>query len=285
MTTQLEDLLALTRTGTSTFRGRATDNRGITRLYGGHLVAQSLAAACQTVDPSRHPHSIQTTFLRPAGTEDDDLDYQVDSTREGRLFSTRSVRVVQADRLVATSSVSFAAVEPGEDVAGGMPAVPAPDQLASLQANVAADPGAWSARYRTWRHVDVRHVQTPRQRLEAPDVDSRGAQQVWLRVTERQPDDPGWHRVLLAFETDITLLSAALPALGLGSGEPEVAMASLDHIIWFHRPCRADDWLLHDQVREASSGVLHLVRGRIFDESGRLVASVAQQGLIRSGSR
>jgi acyl-CoA thioesterase-2 len=272
-TLQLEPL------GPGVFRGRIPATP-LTRVFGGHLVGQALLAAMPSIPEDRLPHSLKTSFLRPGSTTEA-LDYHVRELREGSTFSTRQVLVIQGGVEISQVTVSFTVPGDGGEHQPVAPAAPDPNTLPTLAENVAREPGVWPLLYQHWRDIDVRHVLTPSQRLRSADPADRQHAQVWLRAEQRQPDDPRWHACVLAYLSDLTLLSVALPVLSLLPGQPGLTMASLDHDIWFHRPTRVDDWLLYDQTCASAAAGLALVTGRLFTRSGELVVSVVQQGLIR----
>jgi acyl-CoA thioesterase-2 len=245
-------------------------------IFGGHLLGQAMAAAAKSVPAASRPTSLRATFLR-AATPTAPLRYHVRALTDGGKFLVRAVEATQGDDVVLHLVGTFQAEETGPAHQVPMPAAPDPESLPTLQERVSADPAAWSDLYHEWDSFDVRYVRPPaaRPRQEVPH------EQVWLRAPDRAESDLTWHACALAYISDLTFISAALPAHGLTPMTSGLRMASLDHSIWFHRPCRVDQWLLFDQSAPASSHGLGLVLGHLFTEAGELVATVAQQGLIR----
>lgn len=249
------------------------------KAYGGDAVAQALAAACATVDDDRMPHSSHSSFLRPVESLVP-VRFEVERTRDGRGFSTRSVRGIQSGKLVFLSTVSFQVPEPGRVEAVPMPDAPAPEALPT-SAEVLAGRDDEAARY--WargRSFDQRHVPGPLYD-ETPGTVREPRQAVWLRAYDRLPDDPRLHAIAVAYACDYTILEPSLRALGLHWSTPGLQTASLDHSMWFHTPARADDWLLYAQESCGIQSGRALNLGRFFTRDGSLVATVAQEGLLR----
>ncbi|TRW47638.1 acyl-CoA thioesterase [Georgenia yuyongxinii] len=278
--TALGEVLQVEETDADRFRG-AVPRTPLRQVYGGHLIGQAMTAALATVPDGRRPHSLQTYFLRP-GRPDEVIDYHVARTRDGSAFTSRTVEAWQGGRLVAQVSVSFTTAQDGHAFAPGMPSAPDPTGLPTLPALVAADPDGWPALYRHFEHFDVRYVVAPRDRLTGPEGRPTGGAQVWLKTLAPQPYPAAWHATALAYVSDLSLLSVTLPVQSLRPGLPGLQMASLDHVVWFHRPCRVDEWLLYDQGVVATGSSLGLAQGHLFGSDGELVASVMQQGLVRA---
>ncbi|MQA86856.1 MAG: acyl-CoA thioesterase II [Streptosporangiales bacterium] len=261
------------------FRGRSPAEPS-QRVFGGQVAGQALVAAVRTVPPDRPVHSLHAYFIRP-GDPAVPIVYTVDRARDGRSFTTRRVVAVQHGRAIFTMSASFHKPEPGPEHQFPMPEVPRPETLPTFHERVAAldlDLGSYLERRRP---IDVRYV-GPLPWEARHDPKSRGARnQVWLRVDGELPDDPLLHVCLMAYASDLTLLDSVLIAHGVAWGDGRTSGASLDHAMWFHRPFRADRWLLYDQEAPVTAGARGLARGQVFTESGELVISVVQEGLIR----
>jgi acyl-CoA thioesterase-2 len=273
MTTTVEDLLDLLDVqpaGEGLFFGGASHSLR-PRVFGGQVIGQALAAAGHTVPRGRLPHSLHAYFLRP-GSAGTSICYEVSTLREGRAFSTREVRARQGTDLIFTMSASFHLDEPGLDHQLVAPSAPPPEACEPNSAR-AED---WPEIYREWGSVDIRRVPGSTQ-------DSFGSQS-WMRATAALPDDPLVHACVLACISDLTLLSVALVPQGIPPRHEGYLVASLDHSVWFHRECRLDDWLLYDQTAPSMSAAVGLAHGRLFSADGVLVASVAQEGLIRAVS-
>jgi acyl-CoA thioesterase-2 len=233
-------------------------------VFGGHVLGQALASAVRTVDADRPPHSLHAYFLR-AGDSTRPIRYHVTNVREGRSFSTREVRGVQGEQHIFTMSASFHRDEPGPDHQRSVPRPPPADAVPSDSSR----PGEWPEIYQEWSCLDIRHVPT----------ESRA--QIWMRLDGRLPDEPALHACVLACISDLTLLAVTLVPHGIPSRHEGYRLASLDHAMWFHRPARVDDWLLYDQTTPSTSNGLGLATGRLLAADGTLVASVAQEGLLR----
>jgi acyl-CoA thioesterase II len=262
------------------FRGRSPQV-GWQRVFGGQVIGQALVAACRTVT-GRGPHSLHAYFLLP-GDPKVPIIYEVDRLRDGRSFTTRSVKAIQHGQAIFAMSASFHADEPGFDHAATMPEVPRPEDLPSeseMKAGVLPlMPDPVRAYYERERPIELRPVEFARYASRDP---REPRFHVWIRATGRLPDDPAIHQCVLAYASDMTLLDASLIAHGRTVFERSIQAASLDHALWFHRPFRADEWLLYAQDSPSASGARGFSRGLIFNRSGQLVASVAQEGLIRN---
>jgi acyl-CoA thioesterase II len=266
----LMDLLDLERIEDDLFRGASPDT-DIQRVFGGQVLGQALTAATATVEPDRTVHSLHAYFLRP-GDPAAPIVYEVDRSRTGRSFSTRRVVARQHGRNIFVMSASYQITEPGLDHADDRPDAPDPETLSAIPTEPADDgeDALWNILYRRWTAFDIRRV---------PDTGPQ-RRQVWLRTSAPLPDDPHLHTAVLAYVSDLTLLSTTLIRHNL-LPHKEVQIASLDHAIWFHRPARADDWLLYDQNSPSASGARGLATGRLFTRTGTLVATVMQEGLLR----
>jgi acyl-CoA thioesterase-2 len=251
------------------------------RVFGGQVLAQSLVAATRTVDADRPVHSLHGYFLR-AGDGSEPITFAVERLRDGRSFSARRVHALQFGRPILSMIASFQRPDPGIDHAAPMPDVPPPDSLRSL-IDYYADVDTAPARY--WqrkRPMDLRPVQQP---IHVYPAEPATSQAIWMRAVGRLPDDPGLHAAVLAYASDYNLLEPALRAHGLTWSEPGLRVASLDHAMWWHRPARADEWLLYVQESPSASGSRGLGIGRIHRADGTLVASVGQEGMIRASRR
>jgi acyl-CoA thioesterase II len=282
MPNAIDNLLAildLERIEHNIFRGHSPQV-GWQRVFGGLVIAQALVAAARTVE-NRAPHSLHAYFLLP-GDPSVPIVYEVDRIRDGGSFTTRRCVAIQHGRAIFTLSASFQISEKGLDHALPAPDVPAPENLLSESELYAQFGGMLPEPMRRWfameRPIEIRPVDVAHylgHKLSAP------TQYVWLRASGALPDDPAVHRAVLAYLSDMTLLDTALVAHGRTIFEPDLQVASLDHALWFHRPFRADEWLLYAQDSPNSAGARGLTRGLIYGRDGSLVASVAQEGLIR----
>lgn len=259
------------------YRGAPSPNeRG--RAFGGQVASQSLMAAIRTAGDGFTVHSMHSYFLLP-GDPLHPIVYDVDRIRDGRSFQTRRVVARQHGRPIFYLTANFQRHEDGFDHQDAMPDVPPPERgvdMLALMASAGFADGESLAK--EWAAVDVRILGNSLRGLE-PNPARPAQQRVWLRITDRLPDDPDLHVAAFAWASDISLLGAALAAHTLEHGR--VQMASLDHAIWFHRPFRADEWWLYDQESPSASGGRGLSIGRVFTQDGRLAATVAQEGIIR----
>jgi acyl-CoA thioesterase II len=262
------------------FRGRSPQI-GWQRVYGGQVLAQALTAAVRTVEPERTAHSLHAYFLLP-GDPKVPIVYEVERTRDGGSFTTRRVKGIQHGRAMFAMSISFQKPEDGFDHQSSMPDVPPPEDLPS-ERDLAAKlmkvlPENMRAYWERDRPIEMRPVDLARyfERQERT-----ATQHIWMRATSRLPDDPALHQCVLAYASDFTLLDTALIAHGKLMFDPDVQLASLDHALWFHRPFRADEWLLYVQDSPSASGARGFCRGSIYRRDGTLVASVTQEGLMR----
>jgi acyl-CoA thioesterase-2 len=276
----LIDLLGLERLDRDLFRGRSQD-LGWGAIFGGQVLGQALSAAAQTVPAERPVHSLHGYFVR-AGDVRGSIIYQVDRLRDGKSFTTRRVVAVQEGEAIFSLEASFHLVEPGFEHQDAMPEVPAPDTLRSereLVLTIAAQlPAPVRAIATAERPIEIRPVELRDPLHPRPNPPRR---HMWYRAIDRLPDDPALHRYLLAYASDFSFLGTALDPHGVSWLVPGMHMASLDHVMWFHRPFRFDDWLLYVVDSPSASNARGLVRGQFFDRAGRLVASSAQEGLIR----
>jgi len=285
MPSALQDVLAildLEPLEVNLFRGRSPQSRW-QRVFGGQVIGQALVAACRTVDDvaQRPPHSLHAYFLL-GGDPKVPIIYEVDRIRDGKSFTTRRVMAIQHGRAIFSMEVSFHGAEEGLSHQFPMPDVPKPDELrneAEARDRVLSlMPDPVRRYYDRERPIDLRPVEYGRylgEKLEG------GRFHMWIRATERLPDEPAIHQCVLAYASDMTLLDAALIPHGRTVFHQDIMAASLDHALWFHRPFRADEWLLYAQDSPNLSGARGFSRGLIFALDGTLVASVAQEGLLR----
>jgi len=279
----LLNCLDLEETGPAAFRGECSKAGG-RRLFGGFVVAQALVAVSRTVE-TLPPHSLHGYFILPGNLEAP-IFYRVETLRNGKSFATRRCDAVQNGHIIFSLIASFHKDEPGLDHNLVMPDTPAPETLpaeAEIEAKYAhLLPDALRAWFNAKRHpIETRFVDVSRfiDRTKRPPQ-----QQIWFRAAEKLPGDPAIHRAFLAYMSDLTLLDTAFIAHGLTLFDPGFQVASLDHSLWFHRPFRADEWLLYVQDSPSTAGALGLTRGLIYTRDGRLIASVAQEGLMRQRS-
>lgn len=276
----LVDLLSLERLDRDLFRGESQD-LGWGAIFGGQVLGQALSAAAQTVPVERPVHSLHGYFVR-AGDVKRPIVYQVDRLRDGKSFTTRRVVAVQEGEAIFSLEASFHLTEEGFDHQASMPESPAPDDLVSERDMALAVahklPEPLRAMAIAERPIEIRPVD-PRDPLHPRVMPAE--RRMWYRAVDRLPDDPALHRYLLAYASDFSFLGTAMDPHGVSWLVPGMQVVSLDHVMWFHRPFRFDDWLLYAVDSPSSHGGRGLVRGQFFDRKGRLVASTAQEGLIR----
>ncbi|MBV6725540.1 acyl-CoA thioesterase II [Nocardioides daeguensis] len=275
-TRKLVALLDLEQLDTDLFRGQQPETIR-QRVYGGQVAAQSLIAASRTVEEGMQVHSLHSYFLLP-GDYNVPIIYDVERIRDGKSFATRRVLARQHGRPIYYQSLNFQRAEDGLEHQDVMPAVKPPEDGLDLMA-LMAERGADDGLSKEWAALDVRWLGNSAHGLE-PDPMHPSRTQVWIRVDGRLSDDPLEHLATFTYASDVSLLGATLAAHP-EHGPHQVQMASLDHTIWFHRPFRADEWWLYDQWSPSASGARGLALGRIFTQDGTLVATVAQEGLIR----
>lgn len=274
-------LLDLEAIEVNLFRGRSPDVRR-QRVFGGQVAGQALVAAARTVERDFVAHSLHAYFLRPGDTTVPIL-YEVDRIRDGRSFVTRRVVAIQHGRAIFNLQASFHRPEEGFDHQAPMPeGVPDPETLPDFKERWRDFAELMGEEYHRDRPIDTRNVDwspIDRKRPLPP------FQRVWLRADGSLPDDPVLHVCVVTYASDMTLLDTSLLPHAVGAMEENLFMASLDHAMWFHRPFRADEWLLYAQDTPSASGGRGLARGSIFTREGTLVASVVQEGLIRRVAR
>ncbi|GDX83026.1 acyl-CoA thioesterase II [Deltaproteobacteria bacterium] len=279
---ELLSLLRLERIEDRIFRGQS-QNLGWGAVFGGQVLGQALSAAAQTVPADRHVHSLHAYFLRQ-GDARFPIVYEVDPSRDGTSFTTRRVVAIQNGQPIFILSSSFQGDEPGYDHAAPILLdVPGPEGLLSEQEAalrvIDQIPEPLRAQAVADRPIEIRAVQ-PWSLLRPKKMPPR--RQLWYRASAPLPDDPAVHRYLLAYASDFNFLPTAMMPHGVSWLTPGMQVASLDHAMWFHRPFRFDDWLLYDVESPSASGARGLVLGRFYARDGTLVASTAQEGLMRN---
>ena len=283
MTAALDDLvtlLDLEAIEVNIFRGRSPDeNRQ--RVFGGQVAGQALVAATRSIDdPHRFVHSLHAYFLRP-GDPYVPILYEVDRIRDGKSFATRRVVAIQHGRAIFNLQASYHVAEPGPDHQIPMPqGLPEPESLPDWKTRMAPYKERMGDWYDRDRPIDIRFIDgDPFSRHGTP----ADGQRVWMRADGELPDDPTLHACIVTYASDMTLLDTTVLPFGLSWESPGMQMASLDHAMWFHRPFRADEWLLYDQQAFSSGSGRGLAGGAIFTHDGTLAVTVVQEGLARVG--
>ncbi|GAA1817575.1 acyl-CoA thioesterase [Nesterenkonia flava] len=249
------------------------------RVFGGQVLAQSAAAAMQTVDPERAIHSVHGYFLRP-GDATKPIEIRVERLRDGGSFSARRSQAYQDGRPILSMIASFQRPSPGPAHQLPMPEnIPEPEDLAPPEELVGHVKHPVVQEWGRGRPFDIRHIDRPIY-LEA-DRHPRPTTAVWMKTKTTLPDDPNIHRAALLYASDYTLLEPIMRRHGLYWAKPGLKMASLDHALWWHRPARADDWLLYVQDSPSSQSARGLGTGSLYTREGMLVATVAQEGMVR----
>jgi len=280
----LLDLLDLERIERDMFRGRSQPSV-VPRVFGGQVAAQALVAAGRTVPEDRLAHSLHSYFLRP-GDPGAPIVYTVDRIRDGRSFTTRRVVAVQHGQPIFHLSASFQTYEEGLEHQAPMPDSPDPETLPTAEeilpeyADAFWEPGVLERLLEARAAVDLRYVDAPPFASVGESREPRS--QVWFRTNGKLVDDPLLHVCLATYVSDMTLLDSVLLAHGRGGwAVGDVVGASLDHAMWFHRPFRADEWLLYDQESPSASGGRGLGQARIYTREGQLAITVIQEGVVR----
>lgn len=276
---RLLSILDLEQLEQNLYRGNSPQD-GWQRVFGGQVIGQALVAAERTVE-ERVAHSLHAYFMRP-GDPTIPIIYEVDRIRDGKSFNTRRVVAIQHGAAIFTMGVSFHLEEPGFDHQLEMPDVPGPDDLPDLndikEQFMDKLPANIKSYFQRERPIEIRPVDTSR---FFKHEKRRPEQSVWFRASDEMPEDPALHQCAIAYASDFSLLDTALIAHGRVLFDPRLMLASLDHAMWFHKSCRADNWLLYVMDSPAAHGARGFCRGNIFTPDGTLVASVAQEGLIR----
>src|SRR5690625_1937127 len=277
---ELVDLLSLERLEDNIFRGQSRDI-GTRYGFGCQVLGQALSAAQETVDPARQAHSLHGYFLR-AGDIEAPIVYQVERARDGRSFSVRRVVAIQHGQTILNCAVSFQIEEKGFEHQASMPEVPQPEDVEPLQPMSEDELKKFPVKLQRWLGMDspfeFRKVWP---RNEFKPEKRPPYQHIWFRLTEKVDDSPMLHRAMLAYASDFHLIGTATLPHGISYLSHNMQMASLDHPIWFHRPFRADDWLLYSFDSPPAPGARGLARGLLVQRDGTLVASTAQEGLLR----
>jgi acyl-CoA thioesterase II len=276
---RLLELLDLEQIEANIFRGRSPDERR-QRVFGGQVAGQALVAAGRTVPSDRPVHSLHAYFIRP-GDPAVPIVYTVDRVRDGRSFTTRRISAIQHGKTIFTLSASFHHPEPGPEHADPMPDVPPPEMVERTSDRLARLLGEVPPQMQD-NPIDLRSVGPLSVEAERDPILRTTKNLVWLRVDGELPDDPLLHVCLMTYASDMTLLDSVLLGHGLSWMDGHTSGASLDHAMWFHRPFRADRWLLYAQESPVASGARALATGQVFTAEGQLVVSVVQEGLIRA---
>lgn len=284
MTANVEELLALIDLEPiehDIFRSRFTRDIGTGRVFGGQALAQALTAAQRTVDEDRIAHSLHGYFILP-GDLTIPIVYFVERLRDGKSFTTRRVTAIQRGRAIFNMSASFHLREEGPEHQAPPPAAPAPDGLVSeldaIRKIAAHIPEGVRDLVAQDRPIDIRLVDPPDLLDPAPSSPDRRS---WFRAIGEMPDDIRVHQAILAYASDHNLLGTALQPHAVTIRSPRIQVASLDHSLWFHRPFRVNEWLLYATDSPVAFGARGFTRGNIYTQDGTLVASCAQEGLMR----
>jgi acyl-CoA thioesterase II len=276
-------LLDLEQIELDIFRGRSPEGERRQRVFGGQVAGQALVAAGRTVPAERPVHSLHAYFIRP-GDPNVPLIYLVDRVRDGRSFTTRRVSAVQHGKTIFTLSASFHHPEPGVLHARTMPSAPPPEELPTAAERLRKHFGEAVEDRAFANPIDIRYL-GPLSLEAAADPALRTTHSMaWIKADGELPDDELLHVCLVTYASDMTLLDSVLLANGLSWNDGRTAGASLDHAMWFHRPFRADRWLLYAQESPVSAGARGLARGELYTREGELVVSVVQEGLIRTAN-
>jgi acyl-CoA thioesterase II len=276
----LVKLLALEKIEANLFRGQSQD-LGWGVVFGGQVLGQALSAAVQTVPAERLCHSLHAYFLRP-GDVNKPIVYDVDRIRDGGSFTTRRVVAIQSGQPIFNLAASFQKVEKGFEHQDKMPDAPSPESLppaAEKAAELSARFPEARGRFAAERPFEMRPTEPEDDAY--PPAARPPRRMVWLRAMGKLPDDAALHAYLLAYVSDHSFITTALLPHRRTVFAPGMQVASLDHVMWFHQPFRVDQWLLYVIDSPAAHGARGLVRGMVFAQDGRLVASSAQEGLIR----
>ncbi|HEX5729267.1 acyl-CoA thioesterase II [Microbacterium sp.] len=278
-------VLDLSRSGARTtediFTG-VSQSMPLGRVYGGQVLAQSIVAAERTIPDGRSAHSMHGYFLRP-GDASQGITFAVDRIHDGRSFSTRRTQAFQEGVPIFSMIASFQDDDPGLEHQAEMPSGPPdPETLPDVEDHLAGL-HPMSKRLFTDRPLDVRHVPSPI--YLAVEGERVPHQAVWMRTRRAIPDDPRIHRAVLAYLSDLTIQESILRAHGVAWSTPGLKVASLDHVMWWHRPGRVDDWMLYVQESPSARGGRGLATGRIYARDGMLLATVAQEIMVRVPGR
>jgi len=276
----LQKQFELERLEVNLFRGQSRDT-GSPQVFGGQVLGQSLMAALSTIEDGRIVHSMHAYFLR-RGDFTKPIVYSVDRSRDGGSFSARRVTAVQDGEQIFICSASFQKPEQGLEYQFSAPKVPPPEDLKPMTKPPRAELDKLPEKLRRWLEIERPFEFRPVQKYNplAP-VACEPVRQIWMRAVDKLPDDDTLHRCLLAYMSDYWLLDTSTMPHGSSFLRGNLVMASIDHAIWFHRPVRVDDWVLYSLDSPSSSGARGFARGTFYSRAGVLVASTAQEGLIR----
>jgi len=275
--TRLLATLEITRDGEDSFTGSSLDQPG-GRIFGGQVLAQALLAAGRTVPEGRLPHSLHGYFLRP-GDVTQPITFAVERMRDGRSFSARRTHALQGGQPILALSTSFQEDQDGLEHADRMPDVPPPSEVASAHEELEPIDHPVAKFWIQQSAFDLRHIDASIYLRPAPTATDHQA--VWMRARGEVPDDQLIHRTLMAYACDQVMLEPVLRRHGRSWASPGLAMASLDHAMWWHRPARVDEWLLYVQNSPSAQGGRGLTAARVYAQNGTLVATIAQEGMIR----
>lgn len=277
---ELVSQLSLEKLEENLFRGQSQD-LGWGIVFGGQVLGQALTAAMRTVADERPVHSLHAYFLRP-GDVKAPIVYEVDRIRDGSSFTTRRVVAIQHGEAIFNLAASFQKSEEGFSHQDPMPAVPMPETLPTDQSRFARHGDHLPQAMKAWalaeRPIEARTVEDDDPFHPVPRPPDR---HVWFKAQHRLPDAPGLHQALLAYASDSAFITTAMKPHGVTWWTKGMQVASLDHAVWFHRPFRVDEWLLHVMHSPNAAGSRGLVFGRVYTRDGLLVASTAQEGLTR----
>lgn len=283
MSQVLHDLLDLLRLETieqGIYRGQSQD-LGFGAVFGGQVIGQALSAAKETLPEDRKVHSLHSYFLRP-GDAQKPIVYDVENVRDGKSFSTRRVKAVQYGKPIFYMTASFQIDEPGFEHQDTMPQVPGPEGLVSdidiYREHAELIPERIRNKFISEKPIEMRFVTANNPFKPKVDEPKR---YVWIKANGGMPDDPRIHKYLLAYASDFNFLPTALQPHGASFAQPDMQMATIDHSMWFHKDFRMDDWMLYAIDSPVACGARGLVRGQFFTRDGVLVASTAQEGVMR----
>lgn len=273
---ELIEILDLEQIELNIFRGRSPEDKR-KRVFGGQVAAQALMAAGRSVEAGR-VHSLHAYFLRPGDVSVPIL-FEVDRIRDGKSFTTRRVVAIQRGEPIFNLSASFHKDEEGVSHQIKMPDVPDPLELPTFKERMAP----WAEKMGDWnvrlRPIDQRYVDPPN--MDIRDEPREPVQRLWVKADGKLPDDPLLHACVVTYASDMTLLDSVMLPHRISWQDPNLMVASLDHVMWFHRPFRADEWFLYDQKSPSAAGARGLAQGHIFTKDGTLVVTAMQEGLIR----
>lgn len=276
----LLDLLSLETIENGIYRGQSQD-LGFGAVFGGQVIGQALSAAKETLPEGRKVHSLHSYFLRP-GDAHKPIVYDVENVRDGKSFSTRRVKAIQYGKPIFYMTASFQVDEPGFEHQDSMPDVPGPEGLVSdidiYREHAELIPEKIRNKFISEKPIEMRFVTANNPFKPQVDAPRRF---VWIKANGAMPDDPRIHKYLLAYASDFNFLPTALQPHGASFAQPDIQMATIDHSMWFHKDFRLDDWILYAIDSPVACGARGLVRGQFFTRDGVLVASTAQEGVMR----